>query len=219
MKKTIVMIFSLIVCFNAFSQRVIKNGVVVDYTAQKIVKNIVARVNADSPFSFNFSYNITKNKKVIEKDNGTFLSYNGKYRITSKIFNDYCDGKTLYHFVKKTNEVEVSEIEDENSMFNFTSIINKYSKSYRSKLIRTETVNKVSCNVIDLSPMKSSNVSKVRIYSNKQNNRLVKMIIYVHNGNIYTYSFTSYKAKIKVKSTDFIFSKSQFPKAKIIDLR
>ena len=125
MKKKIAILVCLIFCLNGFAQRVIKNGVVVDYTAQKIVKNVVARVNADSPFSFNFSYNITQNKKVIEKDNGTFLSYNNKYRITSNIFNDYCDGKTLYHFVKKTNEVEVSEVEDGNSMFNFTSIINK----------------------------------------------------------------------------------------------
>jgi outer membrane lipoprotein-sorting protein len=219
MKKIIILLFNIILCWNVFSQKEIRNGVVIDHTAEKIVNNVVSRLKADSPLSFNFNYTITKGRKQIDKDKGSFLSFNDKYRVCCSSFNDYCNGKTLYHYVKSSNEVEVSDIEDGNSMFNFIKIINQYSKTYRSKLIKVDNVNNVACNVIDLVPMKKSNISRVRIYSNRTNNRLLKMIIYIIEGNTYTYSFSAYKAKTRTTVNDFTFPKNKFPKVKIVDLR
>jgi outer membrane lipoprotein-sorting protein len=73
--------------------------------------------------------------------------------------------------------------------------------------------------VIDLVPKKSTNVSKIRIVSNKSTNRIKAMTIYVRGGNTYVINFTSYKANQQVKATDFAFPTQTYPNAEIIDLR
>ena len=45
------------------------------------------------------------------------------------------------------------------------------------------------------------------------------MTISIREGNTYTYKFNKYETKVKVRDNDFVFPKSKYPKAEIIDLR
>ncbi|MBQ9311424.1 MAG: hypothetical protein IJ213_00070 [Bacteroidales bacterium] len=219
MKRLALIILTLFCTQIIFSQTEVKNGVVIDHTAEKIVKNTVAKLKNDTPFSFSFSYNLSFSDKTTEKGSGTFLSNNDKYKIETTNFSDYCNGTTYWHYVKANEEVEISDIEEGNSMFNFTKIINQFSNSYGAKLIRYEVFNKVNCAIIDLTPTKKSAVSKIRLYTSKTNNTVSKIIIYTYEGTTYTYTFTNYKSKIQTQPTDFTFPKSKYPKAKTVDLR
>ncbi|MCF0210918.1 MAG: outer membrane lipoprotein carrier protein LolA [Bacteroidales bacterium] len=219
MKKILSLILATCVLNALFAQTEVVNGVVVDHTAEKIVKNAVEKLQNDTPFSFSFAYNLSEQGEKAQKGSGTFLSNGNKYRVESSDFNDYCNGTTLWHYIKSNNEVEISDVEDGNAMFNFTKIINQYAKSYRPKLIRYESFNKVNCAIIDLTPKKSSSISKVRLWTAKNDNRILQMIIYVRGGTTYTYTFSNYKAKTTTTDEDFVFQKSKFPKAKVVDLR
>ena len=221
--KTVKNIFTIIVCIiistNIFSQTEIRNGVVIDHGAQKIVKNVIAQIKKDTPFSFNFTYNIKDKEIGNKKGSGKFLSYNAKYCITSNDFCHWSNGVTMWNLIKNKNEVEIMDAEDENTMFNFVKIINRSVNNYRPKLIRQEIFNKTNCNVIDLTPKKASSISKIRIFSSVNNNRIQKMEISTYIGSNYNFTFTSYNTNKTVNDNNFIFPQKSYPKVKQIDLR
>ena len=102
---------------------------------------------------------------------------------------------------------------------NITGLIERYAKDYRPKLIREENRGNSIVNIIDLIPKGKSGIAKIRIASDKKTNRLKEMTISIREGNTYTYKFNKYETKVKVRDNDFVFPKSKYPKAEIIDLR
>jgi outer membrane lipoprotein-sorting protein len=215
MKKSLVFLVCIFFVIFSFAQKEIVNGVVVDKQAQKIVDAVSKKVKADSPMIISYTMTIKSGNKILETQKGTLLSNGEKFQLKAQGFEDYCDGANYWHYVKETSEVELSVIDQTNNIFNFPNMIKTYSKDFRPKLIREEDVNYV----IDLVPKKSTNVSKIRIVSNKSTNRIKEMIIYVRGGNTYVINFTSYKANQQVKTTDFSFPTQAYPNAEIIDLR
>ncbi len=218
-KKHILFFLGLLLSTSLWSQKTISGGVVVDHTAQKIVEKVVEQIKKDTPIAFNFAYNIKDEEVGSKKGSGEFLSYNAKYRLTSKDFSHWSDGTTMWNFIKQKNEVEVLDAQDENTMFNFVKIINSSTKNFRPKLIRKEVFNKVQCNVVDLTPNKSSSISKIRLYSSTANNRIQKIEIYTLGGSHYKFTFSSYQAKKQVSTQDFVFPQKSYPNVKIVDLR
>lgn len=219
--RKIFVLFTILVlsAFCLIAQTEKKNGVVIDHGAQKIIDALTKKLQNDIPLSFEVTYNISENNTTIEKGKGSFLSSGSKYRILSDNFDDYCNGSTLWHYDKKNNEVEISDIEDGNSMFNFVRIINIYAKSYRPKLIRKDYLNKTQVNIIDLTPNKRSAITKVRLWIATNNNTLMQMQVNINDGTKNTYTFSNYKSKVSTQQSDFVFPKSKYPQAKEIDLR
>lgn len=215
MKKSFLFFVCIFLSNFIFAQREIVDGVVIDKQAQSIVNAVSKKVTADSPMLISYTMTVKSGEKTIETQKGNLLSNGDKFRLIAQGFEDYCDGKNLWHYVKETAEVELSTIDQTNNIFNFPNVIKTYSKDFRPKLIREEEINYV----IDLVPKKSTNVSKIRIVSNKSTNRIKSMTIYVREGNTYVINFTSYKANQQVKATDFTFPTQTYPNAEIIDLR
>lgn len=215
MKKSLAFLLCIFLFTISFAQREIVNGVVVDKQAQNIIENVSKKISTDSPLLINYTMTIKTKDKKSETLKGSLLSNGEKFQLKTPIFEDYCDGTNLWHYVKETSEVELSVIEQSNNLFNFPNLIKTYSKDFRPKLIREEETNYV----IDLLPKKSTNVSKIRVVSNKTTNRIKEMTIYVREGNTYIITFTSYKPNQTSQSKDYVFPQATYPQAEIIDLR
>lgn len=219
MKRFYTILILLFAFLFASAQTEIKNGVVVDHGAEKIIKQTVSKLKKDTPLSFSVDYDISNGSKTTEKGKASFLSSNDKYRVISNAFEDYCDGKTLWHYDKKSNEVEITEVEDGKSLFNFVKIIDTYTKSFRPKLIRKDYLGKTQVNIIDLTPQKRSSITKVRLWIATSSNIIVKMQVNINDGSKNTYSFSNYKSKVTTNNSDFTFPKAKYPKVKQVDLR
>ena len=215
MKKTLVFLICLFLINLSFAQKEIVNGVVIDKQAQKIVEAVSKKITTDSPILISYTMAIKAGNKTLETQKGTLLSNGAKFQLKAQGFEDYCDGANYWHYVKETSEVELSVIEEANNIFNFPNMIKTYSKDFRPKLIREEETNYV----IDLIPNKSTNVSKIRIVSNKTTNRLKEMTIHVRGGNTYQITFSSYKPNQATKTNDFSFPTQTYPQVEVIDLR
>lgn len=213
MKKTLVFLICLFLINLSFAQKEIVNGVVIDKQAQKIVEAVSKKITTDSPILISYTMAIKAGNKTLETQKGTLLSNGAKFQLKAQGFEDYCDGVNYWHYVKETSEVELSVIT--NNIFNFPNMIKTYSKDFRPKLIREEETNYV----IDLIPNKSTNVSKIRIVSNKTTNRLKEMTIHVRGGNTYQITFSSYKPNQATKTNDFSFPTQTYPQVEVIDLR
>lgn len=215
MKKTLVFLICLFLINLSFAQKEIVNGVVIDKQAQKIVEAVSKKITTDSPILISYTMAIKAGNKTLETQKGTLLSNGAKFQLKAQGFEDYCDGANYWHYVKETSEVELSVIDQTNNIFNFPNMIKTYSKDFRPKLIREEETNYV----IDLIPNKSTNVSKIRIVSNKTTNRLKEMTIHVRGGNTYQITFSSYKPNQATKTNDFSFPTQTYPQVEVIDLR
>jgi len=203
----------------SFGQRELKNGVVVDHDAEKIVKNIAKKLKEDSPMSFNFSFTAEDDDKISANEKGKFLSNGNKFKVMATDFEDYSDGTTVWHYIKTANEVEITNVEEGGSMFDFSNIISNYLQNFRPKLIREEKYESIICNILDLTPLKKSNIMKVRVFVAKNTNRIMKMQIYTSDNKIYTYILTNYQVKQNTSHSDFVFPKDKYPKVQEIDLR
>ncbi len=213
MKKTFLFIALISFVSITFGQREVKNGVVIDKQAEKIITNAGSKLKLESPISLIFSLS-KKDKK--NSDKGT-LTINGNKYIAS--FSDnkvYCDGKTIWVYQKETNEVNINNIVDtENEILNISKFISEANIKFRPKLIREENGNYI----IDLSPKTKSEFSKVRLKINKQTSRIASMEVNYKGGNVYSYTISNYKTKIKIQDSSFTFSKKDYPTASIVDLR
>jgi outer membrane lipoprotein-sorting protein len=215
MKKTLIFLICLFCIHISFAQKQIINGVVIDKQAEKIIEAVSKKITTDSPILIAYTMTIKTGNKTLNTQKGTLLSNGAKFQLKTQEFEDYCDGANYWHYVKETSEVELSVIDQTNNIFNFPNMIKTYTKDFRPKLIREEETNYV----IDLIPNKSTNVSKIRIISNKTTNRLKEMTIHVREGNTYQITFTSYKPNHTTQSKDFTFPTQAYPQAEIIDLR
>ncbi len=219
MKRTLLAMLLLISATLAFGQKTKVNGVVIDETAQRIVDAISANIEKESPLRMDFVMT-TKNKgKQIDSQKGTFLSHGAKFRLLSTDYEDYSDGKNLWHFVKANQEVELTGLDSESNVFNIINMIKSYAKDYRPKLIREENRGNAVFNVIDLVPKGKSAIAKIRIVANKNSNRICEMSIQIREGNTYTYTISKYETKVKTQDSDFVFPSSKYPNIEIIDLR
>ncbi|MBR1769284.1 MAG: outer-membrane lipoprotein carrier protein LolA [Bacteroidales bacterium] len=219
MKKLMLFFCSVFTLYGLVAQTEIKNGVVVDHGAQKIIDNASKKLKNDVPLSFTVAYEITSNGKTAEKGKADFLSTGNKYRVLADDFEDYCNAKSLWHYDKKTKEVELSDLEDGKSIFNFTKIIDTYAKSFRPKLIRKDYLGKTQVNIIDLSPQRRSSITKVRLWISTDNNTIMKMQVNLNDDSKNIYTFSNYKTKVKATDSDFVFPKSKYPNVKVVDLR
>ena len=146
MKKTFLFIAFISLALFSFGQREIKNGVVIDKQAEKIITNAGSKLKLESPISLTFSLN-NKNKKKTEKGNLIFSG--NKYIVSYSDNKVFCDGKTVWVYQKETNEVNISNVEgSENEVLNISKFISEANNKFRSKLIREENGNYI----IDLLP-------------------------------------------------------------------
>lgn len=219
MKRICSTLVLLLSALTVFAQRELVDGVVVDKTAQKIVDAIARKINADNPLKISFSMSVMDGNRQVNHQEGTLLSDGAKFHLSTKDYEDFCDGNNLWHFVKANNEVELSLLDKENNVFNLAQMIKTYAKDYRPKLIREEKRGNTVMNIIDLIPKGKSSIAKIRIASNKSTDRLGEMTIYIREGNTYIYKINKYNVNRSVKASDFMFPKEKYPSAEIIDLR
>ena len=212
MKKIFFLI--VIICLSSlsgFSQREVKDGLVIDKQAQKIISDISSKLKAESPLSFNF---IQKSKANSEK--GTIQLNGNKYIASFGANSIYCDGKSIYIYQKEINEVTINSIEEaENEILNISKFISEANTKFRPKLIREEKGNYI----IDLIPKTKSEYSKIRLRVNKQTSRISSMEVNYKGGGIYTYDISNYKTKVLSKDSDYSFNNKEYPSVNIVDLR
>src|SRR5687768_7582462 len=80
-----------------------------DAKAKKILENVSKKVNALKSLKANFALHLAgANGKVRETKKGNFVMKGPKYRVNIAGQEIICDNKTVWTYMKETNEVQVS---------------------------------------------------------------------------------------------------------------
>ena len=143
-----------------------------DAKAKSILEAVSKKVNGLKSLKANFALHLNGGGgKVKETKKGTFFMKGPKYRVELAGQQIICDNKTVWTYMKETNEVQVSNYNpNEQTISPAKLFTNFYDKEYNYKYAGTRTVAGKSCNIIEMTPTnKSKQFSKVELAIDKSN--------------------------------------------------
>ena len=214
--KSILLLISLIFIpmYNTIAQT--------DAKAIKILDNVSAqsKKNGATQIELNF---ITAAKAIgmPAPQKWKILTFNNKFRMDMGDQVIYCDGKTIWRYLKADNEVEINDYVEDANTLSPTNIFSIYKKQFKAQYMKEEKNNNTLCDYIELYPLvpKKKNYSIIKLFINKAKQQMQEMQIKNKDGSTLTYSIQKIVPNVKVTDTDFIFDATKYPKVQINDLR
>jgi outer membrane lipoprotein carrier protein len=193
-----------------------------DPKAKAILDNVSKKVKALKSLKANFTITITgaKNAKPQTKKGNVYMK-GDKYYVSLSGQEIYCDTKTIWTFMKESNEVQISSFDpNENSFTPSKLFTNFYDKEYIYKYEGEQTVGGKKVDVINLTPTnKSKQYSKVELMIDKAQSVVAGGKMYEKNGNVYQYSVSGYTPNPALTDNMFTFDTKKHPKVEVVDLR
>lgn len=192
-----------------------------DAKAKTILENVSKKVNSLKSVKANFALHLAgANGKVKETKKGSFMMKGSKYKVTLAGQEIICDNKTVWTYMKETNEVQVSAYNpNEQTISPAKLFTNFYDKEYSYKYVGPKKVSGKDCDVVELIPTsKSKQFSKVQLAVDKTNT-IVGGNIWEKNGNEYQYDVSGFTPNANISDAMFTFDKSKYPGVEVVDLR
>jgi outer membrane lipoprotein-sorting protein len=193
-----------------------------DPKAKAILDNVSKKVKSLKSLKANFSITISGAKGAKpQTKKGTVNMKGDKYYISLSGQEIYCDTKTIWTYMKESNEVQVTSFDpNENSFTPSKLFTNFYDKEYSYKYVGEQTVGGKKVDVINLTPTnKTKQYSKVELMIDKANSVVAGGKMYEKNGNVYSYTVSGYTPNPALTDAMFIFNAKKYPKVEVVDLR
>ena len=130
---------------------------------------------------FKLVENFDQEKKEKSRQKANVLLSGNKYHILVENHVFYCNGTTVWHHNKETNEVVINNIEkEEDNILNPAKLFENYEKNFKAKYIRE---NEDGTLVIDLTPVKGKEYHKIRLLIDKKTYQLKNMAMYYYDSS------------------------------------
>jgi len=189
----------------------------IDSKAKKILDDLSAKTKSYTSIKAEFTKVLEKKDKSKETQDSKLETKGNKYKLTIPGHEIYCDGKTVWDFVKEANEVIIKDMESDNSALNPSTIFTLYEKGYKYKFDGEEA----AINTISLFP---ENPDKQKFHTIKLNiDKIKKQIVSVKmlmkDGTLQTYTIKSFLGDVEISDSNFIFNAKLHPGISIEDLR
>jgi outer membrane lipoprotein carrier protein len=188
-----------------------------DSKATTILNEVSAKTKAYKTINIDFTYTMeNKKEKINDKFTGTLLSKGDKYKLTVARQDVICDGKTIWTYLKESNEVQINSAGSDDDSFTPTKLLTNYTKDYKSKFIEE----KGNTQVIELTPLaKGKSYTKVKLSIDKTKKQIQQFIIYDRGGSIFTYNVNKFITDQVINDKEFTFNKSDHPGVSVDDMR
>lgn len=187
---------------------------------EKVTKTTQSLPSIDAKFSFEMN---NKANNIQEKSSGTIVLKNKKYKLSipQMGLQVTCDGKTIWTYMVNSNEVNISNLDEEtDDLMNPSSIFTIYETGFNYKFSGEAVDGGVPVFVIDLTPQKpTGDIRTIKLMIDKQ-----KMLIHGANmtgkdGNIYNVSISQFKTDGVYKDADFVFDSTKYKGVEVVDMR
>ncbi len=189
-----------------------------DPKAKKILDELSAKTKAYTTIKAEFSWVVEKKDKSKESQSGKIQTKAAKYKLEIPGHEIYCDGKTVWDFIKDANEVQIKDMEvGGDDAINPSTIFTIYEKGFKYKFESEDAVNQF----ISLFPTnpdkKKFHTIKLSIDKTKKQISSVKM--FMKDGTIQIYSIKTFSGSTIIPDTDFVFDSKLHKGISIEDIR
>lgn len=181
-------------------------------TARQVLDKTAAVVSAKDGVQADFT--IKSSKGVGLNASGTIVVKGKKFHATTPQATIWFDGKTMWTYMKKNEEVNVSNpTESQLAAINPYNFINLYKQGYSYTLEKTGSTYVVRLVAKD----KKKNIQDMTITVGKKS-YVPTQIVYRTAKGVTTIDLRNFQAKAQPDGV-FSFNSKDFPKAEVIDLR
>lgn len=193
-----------------------------DGGATPILKAVAQKYQALSSMKIDYTYQVEKEKKVLEKLTGTLVFKDKNYKVEFDDQEIFCNGNTIWNYQKSVNEVSIFEYDpddDDNLLLNPAKLLANWQKSFTAKFIREENSEGKMLQIIDLKPIKAQQFYKIRLFVNKKTQELAAISAYDKDNTIYSYAVDKFVPNVPCDAALFTFDKTKYPNISINDMR
>ncbi|HTN18252.1 MAG TPA: outer membrane lipoprotein chaperone LolA [Chitinophagaceae bacterium] len=193
-----------------------------DAKAKSILDAATQKVNSLKSLKANFTLNLASaNGKTKQSKSGTFYMKGSKYRISIQGQEIISDNKTVWTYIKESNEVQINNYNPSEQAISPTKLItNFYDKEYKYKYAGTKKSGTKTCDAIELTPINTSKqFSKVEVLVDKASGTIAGGSITEKNGNHYTYTISNFAGNAAVDDKLFTFDPKAYKGVEVVDLR
>ncbi len=218
MKKTISFIcLSLLACY-AMAQ---------DNQAKAILDKVNSKNNSYKTIKADFKFATTGiQNETLTTESGTIKFKGDKYLITLTNSDIVFDGKSIFTYLHKENEINITKPEApkaEKGEFFFSNprdIFKVYNKDFKSKLIKEDVLNNLPIYEIDLYPIDlKTRYTRIRLHINKNNMQIISMKASLKDGSQYSLEFSNFTPNTEIADGEFSFDTKKYPNAEVNDMR
>ncbi|MCB9263126.1 MAG: outer membrane lipoprotein carrier protein LolA [Flavobacteriales bacterium] len=217
MKRKSIITLSLAVVFLASITTLIAQ----DATATKILDGVSKTYQAYKTIKAGFTIKVQngQNNSAIS-ESGTLYLKAKKFKIELSDQEIYCDGKTMWTYLKDENECQITDYDANAQEINPADIFTIYKTGFLSKYTGEEISGGKKVQKIELTPTnKNKPYFKVKLDIEKASNKIMKMSVLNKNGINSTYNVTSFTPNLEMADAVFKFDPRKKPGVVITDLR
>lgn len=188
--------------------------------SQKILKDLADKTNAAQNIKVGFSYTMdNKDADIHEVTEGSLIVSGDKYILKIAGQEIVCDGKTIWTYIPDADEVQINEVDTEES-FSPTKLLSSYTDEYDASLEKELKENNRSYYLLKLKPKKEdSGFDYVHLKIEKDKMQLSSFVLYDFDKNVFSYKIQEYLTNVALDDNAFRFDTSKHPDADIVDMR
>ena len=192
-----------------------------DGGANELLNKVSQKYQGFSTMQFHYTLVTSKDSKTLSTAQGDFYLKGNKYHTSYGGQTFFCDGISLWNYQKSTNEVSVYEYdpEDDDNMMNPRLLLKNWDKHFRAKFIRDDFTNGQAITLVDLTPKVSQSYYRIRLFIQKNNLQIKKIVVYEKDNTLYTYNIEQFKSNVTLADDLFVFNKSKYPNVEVNDMR
>lgn len=188
--------------------------------SQQILDDLANKTNAAKNIKVGFSYEmVNTDADIHEVTEGSLIVSGDKYILKIAGQEIYCDGKTIWTFIADADEVQINEVDADES-FSPTKLLSSYTDDYDASLEKQFTENNRMFYLMRLKPKdKDSNFDYAQLKIAKDKMQLAAFIMYDFDNNVFSYNIKEYLTDIALADNAFTFDESKHPNVDVIDMR
>lgn len=182
-------------------------------TADQLLKKAASAINSTSGLTAAFTVDYGS-----QKLSGTLKALGHKFVLETSASSTWYDGKNMWTYNPKTAETTLtvptpSEVAESNPL----SFVNSYSSTFTASYAKTQ---KAGSKTVVLTPKKkNSGYNSVHITISESTSIPTRIVVVPSSGQKMTVSISGVKRQQKLAPATFVYPKSKYPKAEIVDLR
>lgn len=189
-----------------------------DPKAKKILDELSVRTKAYTTIKADFSWTVEKKDKTKDSQAGKIQTKGSKYKLEIPGHEIYCDGKTVWDFIKDANEVQIKDMElGGDDAVNPSNIFTIYEKGFKYKFESEDNTTQI-ISLFPTNPDKKK-FHTIKLYIDKTKKQISSVKMFMKDGSTQTYTIKAFVGSAPIADSEFVFDAKTHKGVSIEDLR
>lgn len=195
----------------------------VDPRADNLIKRSRKKLHSLEGFVVQFAYQVenkadTTQKRISKSGTLRYRPRQNKFAVDMNDMLIVCDGKTLWQYLKKENEVTITTYNSKEG-FSLERIFRIYDMDMKVRLDKSDTYKGQTIHKISLFPISdTTDYFRVEVWINEAT-ELPQRIRFAHrDGTVAEYELKTFQVTA-LPDTEFVFDNRKYPGISVVDLR